>query len=101
MGTCASVNANQVEVRVGTAVFIRPAPSQTTAATTKKLKVSDATPEKLKQAFKLDFYPKEITDKATLVTQIHKGETNQPFWNVQANAKYELEAEGGDTEKGI
>ncbi|XP_078577448.1 uncharacterized protein LOC144862642 [Branchiostoma floridae x Branchiostoma japonicum] len=106
MGTCASVNANQVHplaeepgVRLDTAVFTRPSPSQTTTATTKTLELRDATPLNLKQVFKLDFYPKEITDKKTQVTKIHQGPTSQPFWNLEVNAEYDVG--GGEAEEDL
>ncbi|XP_066277427.1 uncharacterized protein [Branchiostoma lanceolatum] len=106
MGTCASVNANQVQplpeapvVRPDTAVFTRPSPSQTTTVTTKTLELRDATPLNLKQVFKLDFYPKEITDKTTHVTKIHQGPPSQPFWNLEVNAEYEVG--GGEAEEDL
>ncbi|XP_078662758.1 uncharacterized protein LOC144906412 [Branchiostoma floridae x Branchiostoma belcheri] len=103
MGTCASVTAGQAlpladrpkvyQEGEATAVFIRPSPSQTTAAKKVTLELKDATPQNLRKALKLDFYPEVLTNKATNVTKVHQGPPSESFWNLEANAEYEVEGE--------
>ncbi|XP_019626498.1 PREDICTED: uncharacterized protein LOC109471591 [Branchiostoma belcheri] len=103
MGTCASVTAGQAlpladrpkvyQEGEATAVFIRPSPSQTTAAKKVTLELKDATPQNLRKALKLDFYPEVLTNKATNVTKVHQGPPSESFWNLETNAEYEVEGE--------
>ncbi|KAI8512549.1 hypothetical protein Bbelb_091880 [Branchiostoma belcheri] len=103
MGTCASVTAGQAlpladrpkvyQEGEATAVFIRPSTSQTTAAKKVTLELKDATPQNLRKALKLDFYPEVLTNKATNVTKVHQGPPSESFWNLEVNAEYEVEGE--------
>eukprot|EP00058_Branchiostoma_floridae_P022578 XP_002608068.1 hypothetical protein BRAFLDRAFT_75158 [Branchiostoma floridae] len=106
MGTCASVNASQVHplpegpgIILDTAVFTRPSQTGTSSVRTKRLELKDATPHNLKEVFKLDFYPKVVTDKKTQLTRFHKGPPTKPFSKLQVNAEYEVGG-GEDEEEG-